>query len=101
MESAHQFLQEMTLISKIKDAFLKAIFKLIHKEIFKILNIYLFMGIGDWGLGIGDWGLGQSPIPNPQSPIPNPQSPIPICHLCLDSMILIENIIIIINISIL
>ena len=52
--------------------------------------------LGEWGLGIGDWGLG--PIPNPQSPIPNPQSPIPmtltftvfICHLCLDSMILIE-----------
>lgn len=39
MESAHQFLQEMTLISKIKDAFLKAILKLIHKEIFKINNL--------------------------------------------------------------
>ena len=33
------------------------------------LNIYTFMGMGDWGLGIGEWGLG--PIPNPQSPIPN------------------------------
>ena len=39
MESAHQFLQEMTLISKIKDALIKAIFKLIHKEIFKINNL--------------------------------------------------------------
>ena len=38
-----------------------------------IINFFLSMGIGDWGLGIGDWGLG--PIPNPQSPIPNPQSP--------------------------
>ena len=37
-------------------------------------NIWIIMGIGDWGLGIGDWGLG--PIPNPQSPIPNPQSPL-------------------------
>jgi len=35
-----------------------------------IYLIYIYMGIGDWGLGIGDWGLG--PIPNPQSPIPNP-----------------------------
>ena len=32
-----------------------------------LLNSFLFLGIGDWGLGIGDWGLG--PIPNPQSPI--------------------------------
>ena len=39
MESAHQFLQEMTLISKIKDAFLKAIFKRTQKEIFKINNL--------------------------------------------------------------
>ena len=29
-----------------------------------IFNIYIIMGIGDWGLGIA-----QSPIPNPQSPI--------------------------------
>jgi len=35
-------------------------------------NLYLALGIGDWGLGIG---------PNPQSPIPNPQSPIPNPHL--------------------
>jgi len=39
-------------------------------------EIFILLGIGDWGLGIwglgiGDWGLG--PIPNPQSPIPNPQ----------------------------
>jgi len=33
-----------------------------------LIENYLFMGIGNWGLGIGDWGLG--PIPNPQSPIP-------------------------------
>jgi len=32
-----------------------------------IINIYIKLGIGDWGLGIGDWGLGA--IPNPQSPI--------------------------------
>jgi len=32
----------------------------------KQVNIYLILGIGDWGLGIGDWA--QSPIPNPQSP---------------------------------
>jgi len=25
--------------------------------------IFVFVGIGDWGLGIGDWA--QSPIPNP------------------------------------
>ena len=36
-------------------------------------DIFILMGIGDWGLGIGDWGLG--PIPNPQSPNPHPQSP--------------------------
>ena len=34
------------------------------------INIFLGLGIGDWGMGIGDWA--QSPIPNPQSPIPNP-----------------------------
>jgi len=38
-----------------------------------IKNIFVILGIGDWGLGIGDWGLGIGP--NPQSPIPNPQSP--------------------------
>jgi len=43
------------------------------KEIKKQFEMFLFMGIGDWGLGIGDWGLGIGPIPNPQSPIPNPQ----------------------------
>jgi len=32
--------------------------------------LFIFLGIGDWGLGIGDWGLGA--IANPQSPIPNP-----------------------------
>jgi len=32
--------------------------------------LFIYLGIGDWGLGIGDWA--QSPIPNPQSPIPNP-----------------------------
>ncbi len=37
------------------------------------LDIYLKLGIGDWGLGIGDWGLG--PIPNPQAHIPRPPSP--------------------------
>jgi len=36
-------------------------------------NLFILMGIGDWGLGIGDWEWAQSPIPNPQSPIPNPQ----------------------------
>jgi len=49
------------------------IFILINIIISKKLNIYNYLGIGDWGLGIGDWGVG--PIPNPQSPIPNPQSP--------------------------
>ena len=34
---------------------------------FIIINYFLIMGIGDWGLGIGDWGLGIGP--NPQSPI--------------------------------
>jgi len=29
-----------------------------------MLNKFIKLGIGDWGLGIG---------PNPQSPIPNPQ----------------------------
>jgi len=29
-----------------------------------ITDLYIELGIGDWGLGIG-----QSPIPNPQSPI--------------------------------
>ena len=43
-----------------------------------LINVFLRIYFGDWGLGIGDWGLGigdwaQSPIPNPQSPIPNPQ----------------------------
>ena len=48
--------------------------------------MYLFMGIGDWGLGIGDWGLG--PIPNPQSPIPNPQSPW-LCIILIKSLYLL------------
>jgi len=30
-----------------------------------MINIYNYMGIGDWGLGIGDWANPQSPIPNP------------------------------------
>jgi len=51
-----------------------------------ILNIIIYMGIGDWGLGIGDWGLGVGA--NPQSPIPNPQSPIPNPHFYFNILIL-------------
>ena len=32
-----------------------------------ILSLFIYMGIGDWGLVMGDWA--QSPIPNPQSPL--------------------------------
>jgi len=39
-------------------------------QIYKFLSmnndIYIYLGIGDWGLGIGDWGLGI--WTNPQSP---------------------------------
>jgi hypothetical protein len=46
---------------------------MINKLLF-FKNLYYLLFIQVYGgLGIGDWGLG--PIPNPQSPIPNPQSP--------------------------